>query len=145
MKNRQGNARSNSVTISIQSLAINESFARNAVAAFCTQLDPTVDQINDIKTAVSEAVTNAIVHGYDEDPNCIVTIQVQIEDSVVHIKVQDKGVGIPDIAQARVPLYSTKADQERSGMGLTVIESYMDTMDIKSDANGTLVTMTKKI
>ncbi len=138
----------NEMTLTFSAISENEAFARNAVAAFCTVLDPTVDQINDIKTSVSEAVTNAIVHAYtDSAPQNKVTVKTTIkQDNTVHIVVSDTGVGIADIDHALQPFYTTKPEQERSGMGFTVMESFMDTLTVENNVPaGTVVTMTKTI
>lgn len=123
----------------------NESFARVAVASFVSQLDPTIEELSDIKTAVSEAVTNAIVHGYESEIG-IITIQVHIKGRTVTIQVKDRGNGIEDVEKARQALYTTKSDMERSGMGFTIMESFMDKLTIKSVVGkGTTVTMKKTI
>ena len=115
--------------------SVNEGFARAAVAAFAAQLDPTLAEIGDIKTAVSEAVTNAVVHAY---PDKLGTVQVRV-------RVKDHGIGIADVAQARTPLYTT-GGEERSGMGFTIMESFMDTLRVKSvPGRGTTVTMCRRI
>ena len=125
--------------------SINEGYARAAVAAFAAQLDPTLAEIGDIKTAVSEAVTNAVVHAY---PNSIGTILIRgriLPDSVLELVVKDYGVGIPDVEQARTPMYTTGGN-ERSGMGFTIMESFMDTLRVRSTpGRGTSVTMRRKI
>lgn len=136
----------NEMTIKFSAVPQNEAFARNAVAAFCVCLDPTVDQINDIKTAVSEAVTNAIIHAYPKDAqDKFVTIKTVIEDNVVHIAVSDEGVGIADIEKAMQPFFTTKPDEERSGMGFTVMESFSDSMTVQNNNPGTVVNLTKAI
>lgn len=123
----------------------NEGFARVAVGAFITSLNPTVDELADIKTAVSEAVTNSIIHGY-EGIEGIVQIVCVVEDYNVEIRVQDTGRGIADIEKAREPLYTTKPELERSGMGFTFMEAFMDEVQVNSKVNqGTLVVMRKKI
>jgi len=115
------------------------------VAAFCTQLDPTVEQINDIKTAVSEAVTNCIVHGY-RDTFGIVYITATITDSTVTIKIADKGIGIEDVSRAMQPMFTTDPHGERAGIGFAVMQSFMDSVKVKSTpGKGTRVVMTKKI
>ena len=135
----------NQMTLSFLSRSANEGFARAAVAAFVSQLDPTLDELADIKTAVSEAVTNAIVHGYGT-PDGIVTIECCLSDTVVTITVSDTGRGIPDIPLAIQPMYTHSDDTERSGMGFTVMETFMDTMTVESEpGHGTTVTMTKAI
>ena len=123
----------------------NESFARVAVASFVAQLDPTIEELSDIKTAVSEAVTNAIVHGYGNEIG-IITINVHIKGKEVTIQVKDRGNGIEDVEKAREALYTTKPDMERSGMGFTIMESFMDKLTVRSKVGkGTTVTMKKTI
>jgi stage II sporulation protein AB (anti-sigma F factor) len=134
----------NYMTIVLQSKTVNEALARSAVAAFCAELNPTVDQIGDIKTAVSEAVNNAIIHGYGGDSHKLVTVVARLDGDTLHIEVKDDGVGIADIDKARQPFYTTKPEQERSGMGFTVMESYMDSVTVTC-ASGTVVSMTKRI
>jgi len=124
----------------------NESFARVTVAAFVSQLDPTMDEINEIKTAVSEAVTNAIIHGYENDPEGIITIEAAIEDRSVEIVIRDRGVGIENIEEARQPLFTTKPELERSGMGFTIMENFVDELEIVSKPNeGTTVRLKKRL
>lgn len=135
----------NRIRIFMQSRSVNESFARIAVSAFVAPLDPTVAELTDIKTAVSEAVTNAVIHGY-EHAEGEVAMTFTIEDSILTIEIADEGVGIEDIGTARTPLYTSKPDQERSGMGFTVMETFMDTVEVRSEkGRGTVVVMTKKI
>ena len=123
----------------------NESFARVAVSSFITQLDPTLEEINDIKTAVSEAVTNCIVHAYKEEIGDIYISVRILECNVVEVKIRDKGCGIPNIEKAMEPLYTT-AGGERAGLGFAVMESFMDTLRVKSKVgSGTTVTMKKRI
>ena len=135
----------NSMTVTFDSRSVNEGFARVCAASFVAQLDPTMDELNDLKTAVSEAVTNAIVHGY---PDCVgkITLTVKIfENSLVETLVRDKGRGIPDIEKARQPLYTT-GGKERSGMGFTIMESFMDAVTVRSvPGRGTTVVMKKKL
>lgn len=122
----------------------NESFARVTVGAFVAQLDPTMDELTEIKTVISEAVTNSIIHGYDNNPEGIVYISVTLENDVVQIMIKDEGIGIDNIEEARQPLYTTKPELERSGMGFTIMENFMD--DIKVVSNpllGTTVHLTK--
>ncbi|MFI3227456.1 MAG: anti-sigma F factor [Clostridia bacterium] len=135
----------NSMTMKFESRSINEAFARQSVAIFATQLDPNLDEINDIKTAVSEAVTNSIVHAYRERIGYI-TISAKIfSDNTIEISVKDKGIGISDIEKAREPMFTTGGD-ERSGMGFTIMDSFMDKLVVKSWENsGTTVTLTKRI
>jgi len=126
-------------------LSRNEGFARAAVASFAAQLDPTLEELNDIKTAVSEAVTNAIVHGYPGGIGDVYIIARICRDSVLEITVRDKGVGIEDVDRAREPMYTT-GGTERSGMGFTIMESFMDTLRVRSrPGRGTTVTMRKRI
>lgn len=134
------------MTVIFDAVSENEAFARNTVAAFCVALDPTVDQINDIKTAVSEAVTNSIVHAYPSGENNKITVVTTIDDESVHIVVSDEGIGIDNIENAMQPFYTTKPEQERSGMGFTVMESFMDELKVEPNTpNGTVVSMTKTI
>ena len=122
----------------------NESFARVSVASFIAQLDPTLEGINDVKTAVSEAVTNSIIHGYDNDENGIVSIETIIKNKEVIITVEDNGQGIEDIEEAREPLYTSKPELERSGMGFTVMETFMNSIEVFSEfGKGTKVVMKK--
>ncbi len=135
----------NQMQLKFDSLSINESFARSAVAAFCAQLNPTLDEITDIKTAVSEAVTNCVVHAYPKHLGEI-EVWVGLNAQTVTIKVKDWGVGINDIEQAREPFFTTKQSDERAGMGFTVMESFMDTVSVKCEKNqGVEVVMTKKL
>ena len=138
----------NKIQIKLPALSVNESMARAAVAAFVSQLDPGVTEIADIKCAVSEAVTNAIVHGYRDTPETgSISITVSIlSGRAVRIEIKDKGCGIPDVTQARMPLYTTDAAGERSGMGFTVMESFTDALKVTSKVGkGTTVTMWKKL
>lgn len=123
----------------------NEGFARAAVAAFVARLNPTLEEINDIKTAVSEAVTNSVVHAYNSEEG-IIHIHIEIEEATVSITIADEGQGIEDITQAREPLFTTKPEEERSGMGFTFMEIFMDGLTVESNkGNGTTVHMVKKI
>ena len=135
----------NHVTLEFPSRSANEGFARAAAACFAAQLDPTLEEVNDIKTAVSEAVTNAIVHAYP-DTLGRVALKLRIrEDHSLEIVVKDWGVGIADVDQARTPLFTT-GSEERSGMGFTIMESFMDTLRVRSaPGKGTTVTMARKI
>ncbi|GGE10839.1 anti-sigma F factor [Marinithermofilum abyssi] len=122
----------------------NESFARVAVASFISQLDPTMEELTDIKTVVSEAVTNAVIHGYEEKPDGVITIRTEIDGSRISITIQDQGKGIQDIEQARQPLYTSKPELERSGMGFTIMENFMDEVEILSAVGkGTTVRLVK--
>ena len=135
----------NTATVEFLSRSANEGFARTAAACFAAQLDPTLDEVNDIKTAVSEAVTNCIVHAYPESLGKIRMKLKLFEDNALEIVVQDWGVGNADVDQARTPLFTT-GDEERSGMGFTIMESFMDTLKVKSTpGKGTTVTMRRRI
>lgn len=135
----------NEMKIEFDSRACNESFARVSVAAFMTQLNPTLEEVADVKTALSEAVTNAIVHGYENriEKICVVC---RISGRELTLTVSDHGKGIEDIEKAMEPLYTTKPDTERSGMGFAFMEAFMDEVTVKSElTKGTAVTMKKKI
>ena len=135
----------NNMKIQFLNKSANEGFARVAVAAFVAQLDVTVEQLADIKTAVSEAVTNSIVHGY-ESLTGYITLECEIDDGVVAITVSDSGRGMADVNLARQPLYTSRPELERSGMGFTVMETFMDTVEVNSSLGlGTTVKMTKKL
>lgn len=135
----------NEMKLEFVSKSANESFARVTVAAFAAQLDPTVEELADIKTAVSEAVTNCIIHGY-EDKLGIVKIIGKLRADEIYIEISDKGKGIEDIKAARESLFTTKPNLERSGMGFTIMESFMDIVNIESVVGlGTKVMMSKKI
>ena len=133
------------MTLEFPSRSANEGFARAAAACFAAQLDPTLEEVNDVKTAVSEAVTNAIVHAY---PDCLGKVVVKLrikEERTLEIVVRDWGVGIADVDQARTPLFTT-GSEDRSGMGFTIMESFMDTLKVRSaPGRGTSVTMARKI
>ncbi len=135
----------NYVTLEFLSRSSNEGFARVAAAGFAAQLDPTLDELGDIKTAVSEAVTNAIVHGYPDQLGKIAMKLKLLENNTLEITVRDWGRGIEDIQQARQPLFTT-GGEERSGMGFTIMESFMDRLTVKSTpGRGTTVTMRRRI
>jgi stage II sporulation protein AB (anti-sigma F factor) len=135
----------NMMKLEFLSISQNESFARVAVAAFVAQLDPTLEEISDIKTAVSEAVTNAIIHGYGNSGG-IVKIETSIKDDEITIIISDEGNGIENVELAMQPLYTSRPDLERSGMGFTVMETFMDEIKVDSKiSNGTTVTLRKKI
>ncbi len=135
----------NEMKMEFLSKSNNEAFARITVAAFVSQLDPTIEELSDIKTAVSEAVTNCIIHGY-EDTEGLVKISARIFANTVEIEISDTGKGIENIELARKPLYTTKANLERSGMGFTIMESFMDEVEIESVLGiGTKVKMKKMI
>jgi len=136
----------NEMNLQFSALSQNESFARVTVAAFIAQLDPTMDELTEIKTVVSEAVTNAIIHGYENDPNGTVMIQVIIEDSLIDMTIKDSGLGIVDVEEARQPLFTTKPDLERSGMGFTIMENFMDEVEVHSQpGRGTEVRLRKHL
>lgn len=136
----------NFMRLQFSSVSENEAFARVAVASFISQLDPTMAELTDIKTVVSEAVTNAIIHGYESDPTETITIETLIEDSQVEITITDTGIGIDDIERARQPLYTSKPELERSGMGFTIMENFMDSLDIVSKPGaGTTVKLVKRL
>ena len=135
----------NSMRVEFAAITDNEMFARGVAAAFVMGLDPTVDELSEIKTAISEAVTNAIIHGYDGREGNIL-MEGAIYEGIVEFSVSDEGVGISDIRRAREPLYTGKPEDERSGMGFTIMETFMDSLDVESErGRGTRVTMTKKI
>lgn len=135
----------NYLKISFPSKSVNEGLARGVISSFCAQLDPTVEQINDVKTAVSEAVTNCIVHGY-RDTFGIIYITATIKQDTLTIKITDKGIGIEDVGRAMQPMYTTDPNGERAGIGFAVMQTFMDTVKVKSVwGKGTRVVMTKKI
>jgi stage II sporulation protein AB (anti-sigma F factor) len=133
----------NEMKLEFLSKSNNESFARVVAAAFVSQIDPNIEELADIKTAVSEAVTNAIIHGY-ENKTGFVKMECKLFDHAIEITVSDEGQGIEDIEQARQPLYTSKPNLERSGMGFTVMESFMDSVEVSSNiGEGTLIKMIK--
>lgn len=135
----------NEMTLEILSKSNNEAFARVTVAAFVSSLDPTIEEIADIKTAVSEAVTNCIIHGYENETG-IIKINCKIDKRKLIIEISDTGKGIENVDIAKEPLYTTKADLERSGMGFTIMDSFMDELKVESILGlGTKVTMEKNI
>ena len=135
----------NYITLEFLSRSANEGFARGAVACFAAQLDPTMEELGDIKTAVSEAVTNAIVHAYPDQLGKISIKARILEGNVLELTVRDWGRGIPDVDKARQPLYTT-GGEERSGMGFTIMESFMDRLAVRSqEGKGTRVTMRRRI
>lgn len=135
----------NEMKLEFMAKSKNEAFARIAVAAFAAQLDPTIEELADIKTAVSEAVTNSIIHGYEEKEG-IVKIQCRMFANLLEIEISDEGKGIEDIEKAREPLYTSKPELERSGMGFTVMESFMDEIEIETKVDfGTKIIMKKMI
>lgn len=139
------NVYDNEMKVEFLSKSSNEAFARIAVAAFIAQLDPTLEELADIKTAVSEAVTNSIIHGYEEQVG-IVKVKCKIRENEVFIEIVDSGKGIENVDMAKQPLYTTKANMERSGMGFTIMESFMDAVEVESMLGvGTKVSMSKVI
>ena len=135
----------NKMQLEILSKSSNEAFARITVAAFAAQLDPTIEELSDIKTSVSEAVTNSIIHGY-ENKDGIIRISAYIFEDIVRIEIADQGKGIEDIKIAKQPLYTTKPELERSGMGFTIMDNFMDSLKVESVVGmGTKVTMEKEI
>ncbi|MGN1221997.1 MAG: anti-sigma F factor [Christensenellales bacterium] len=135
----------NEMTMIVKAISENESFVRSSVASFCLPLNPTLDEITEIKTAVSEAVTNCVVHAY---PNKVgdITIKVKLTQTDVHISITDHGVGIDNLEKAIEPFFTTKPEEDRSGMGFTVIESFMDSFKLeRNKGKGVTVYMTKHI
>ncbi|MEF9952736.1 MAG: anti-sigma F factor [Clostridium sp.] len=132
----------NHMKLEFPSVSENEAFARVAVAAFASQLDPTIDELTDVKTAVSEAVTNSIIHGYENTSGSIV-ITCSIKGNVLEVEIIDFGHGIDDIDLAKQALYTSKPELERSGMGFTVMESFMDGMEVETSEKGTKIKLTK--
>ena len=137
----------NQATVQFWSRSANEGFARTAAACFAAQLDPTLDEINDLKTAVSEAVTNAIVHGYASTGRGTVRLHaVYTDEAVLSVDVIDRGCGIADVEHARQPFFTTAEGEERSGMGFTVMESFMDAVEVRSEVGqGTTVRLIKRV
>lgn len=136
----------NEVKISFWSRSANESFARVAVSSFFAQLDPTVDELSDVKTAVSEAVTNSIVHGYRNTLGKVMMTLRILENNIVYVKIRDTGCGIADIKKAMEPLFTTAPEEERAGLGFAVMQSFMDKVHVYSKPeHGTTVVLTKKI
>ena len=137
--------RHNEMETSFLSVAENEAFARVVIAAFAVQLSPTMTEIADVKTAVSEAVTNAIVHGY-EGMRGMVTMKARIDGQLLSIEIADRGKGIPNVQQAMEPFYTTHPEQERSGMGFAVMQTFMDEVEVHSvPGSGTIVILRKRI
>jgi stage II sporulation protein AB (anti-sigma F factor) len=136
----------NFMKLEFASRSENEGFARVTVAAFVTQLDPTLDELTDLKTVVSEAVTNAIIHGYNNQPDGIVTIQAEMDGDTVYLTIEDQGEGIDDLEQAKQPLFTSKPELERSGMGFTIMENFMDEIEVTTAVGiGTKIKMKKRI
>jgi stage II sporulation protein AB (anti-sigma F factor) len=136
----------NYMRLSFASRSENEAFARISVAAFVSQLDPTLEQLDEIKTVVSEAVTNAIIHGYNGSVIGVVTVETEIDGDMVSISISDEGKGIEDLELARQPLFTSRPELERSGMGFTIMENFMDHFDVvSSEGSGTVLRMKKRI
>ena len=133
----------NEMEINFKAISVNEGFARSCVAAFCVQANPSLDEITDIKTAVSEAVTNCVVHAYPSIAGNI-CIKVKLYEHSVEIEIIDNGIGIEDFTKAKEPFYTTKPDQERSGMGFAVMESFMDNLELKNNQNHGLIVKMQK-
>lgn len=138
-------AKTNHISLSFDAISENEAFARMTAAMFMAQLNPTLDDVEDVKTAVSEAVTNAIIHGYEEKEG-MVEIHCVLLDRLLHIEIKDNGKGIPDVEKAKQPFYTTKPECERSGMGFAFMEAFMDSVKVESELHiGTRITMEKEI
>lgn len=137
--------KTNHISLSFDAISENEAFARMTAAMFMAQLNPTLDDVEDVKTAVSEAVTNAIIHGYEEKEG-MVEIHCVLLDRLLHIEIKDNGKGIPDVEKAKQPFYTTKPECERSGMGFAFMEAFMDSVKVESELHiGTRITMEKEI
>ncbi|MCC8045322.1 MAG: anti-sigma F factor [Clostridiales bacterium] len=135
---------SNEMLLEFDSRSCNESFARVTVAAFLTQLNPTLEEVEDVKTAVSEAVTNVIIHAYPNGAGKV-WIACRIRDDALYVEVRDTGCGIPDVKRAMEPLFTTRTECDRAGMGFTFMEAFMDTLEVTSEAGrGTLVRMSRR-
>lgn len=136
----------NQMEVTFSATLDNENFARTTVGSFLTQLNPTIDEIIEFKTIVSEGVSNAIIHGYNSNPDCQVVIKMQIEDRNVKLIIQDYGKGIENIDQVKTPFYTTAKELEHAGMGITIIETLADTLEIESVTNiGTKLIITKRL
>ncbi len=148
IEKRSGNTTTNKMRLEFAALSDNESFARMAVAAFIAPLNPTLEEMSDVKTAISEAVTNAVLHGY-ENRNSLedrVYMECVLQGDVLEVEISDRGVGIEDVPLAMEPLYTSKPEQDRSGMGFAFMEAFMDNLEVESEAGcGTVVRMCKKI
>ena len=137
---------SNILEVKFSAKSENESLSRVIVASFAAKLDPTLDELSDIKMAVSEAVTNSIIHGYDEDESKFVYLRCELKDRTIKVVIEDRGNGIEDVEQAMQPMYTSKPELERSGMGFSFMENFMDSLDVISiRGEGTKVVMTKTI
>lgn len=144
-KQEMGKQEHDVIRVSFQSKSQNERFARTVIAAFAARLDPTLEEISDLKTAVSEAVTNSIIHAYSDETG-MVELNAEIEGNVITVEVRDYGVGIPDIKQAMQPTYTTRPEWERSGMGFAFMEAFTDNLSVESTpGDGTRIRMSKRI
>ncbi|MGN1206454.1 MAG: anti-sigma F factor [Eubacterium sp.] len=138
-------SKKNEIIMEFSSNSENESLARTVVSAFVARLDPTLEELADIKTAVSEAVTNAIIHGYEKEPG-MVHMYVKMEDNVITIEISDQGAGIENLEKAMEPMYTTKPELDRSGMGFAFMEAFMDELEVQSEpGKGTVIRMKKTI
>ena len=145
MENRENRMEQESMTLTMDSLSKNEEFARVAVAVFASRLDPTLEELDDIKTAVSEAVTNAVIHGYQNGEG-VIELTASAEGKILTVTVKDTGVGIADVEKAMEPMFTTAPEGDRSGMGFSFMEAFMDQVEVVSaPGEGTTVTMRKKI
>ncbi|WP_373892695.1 anti-sigma F factor [Virgibacillus natechei] len=136
----------NEMFLEFSSVSQNEAFARVTVGAFITQLDPTMEELTEIKTVVSEAVTNSIIHGYNNEAHHTISISCQLLEDEIELTIKDNGIGIGNVDEALQPLYTSKPELERSGMGFTIIENFMDTVEVISHSGeGTTVNMTKQL
>ncbi|MFD2704364.1 anti-sigma F factor [Salibacterium lacus] len=136
----------NEMKLEFSALSENEAFARVSVGAFAAQLDPDMNELTELKTVVSEAVTNSILHGYDENPAGTICVMVKIDADSMEITIKDDGTGIENVEQAKEPLFTTKPDMERSGMGFTIMENFMDEVEIISEpGTGTTVYLKKRL
>ena len=138
------NGMTNEMKLEFDSRSANEAFARVTVASFMTQLNPTLEEVSDVKTAVSEAVTNAIIHGYENHVNKV-QIYAGIEGRTLHLEISDRGVGIPDVKKAMEPLYTTRPELERSGMGFSFMEAFMDEVQVESEPGKATIVRMRKI
>ena len=134
------------LNVRVNSLSENESFLRSTIGAYCVRRNPSIETISDVKTAVSEAVTNAIVHGYDSKKDGYIDVTAKIENDILYVTIVDYGKGIADVNKALEDFYTSKQDEERSGLGFTIMNSFMDTLEVKSVlGEGTSVMMSKKL
>ncbi len=134
------------LNVRVNSLSENESFLRSTIGAYCVRRNPSIETISDVKTAVSEAVTNAIVHGYDSKKDGYIDVTAKIENDILFVTIVDYGKGIADVNKALEDFYTSKQDEERSGLGFTIMSSFMDTLEVKSVlGEGTSVMMSKKL